>query len=103
MFHIAFYVPEEFAQKVKEAMFQAGAGTLGNYDRCSFEYRGIGQFRPLLGSDPFLGRSGELEKVPELKVEMICKKECLSAAITALKTSHPYETPAYYVIETLGI
>src|SRR5690606_39222443 len=100
MYHIAFYVPVDHADKVKESMFQAGAGTIGNYDKCSFEYSGIGQFRALEGSDPFIGKQGEVEKVKELKVEMVCKKESLIEAIKALKASHPYETPAYYVIET---
>jgi structural hemagglutinin/hemolysin toxin protein RtxA len=101
MYHIAFYVPLEEAEKVKEKMFQAGAGKLGNYDKCSFESKGIGQFRPLPGSSPFIGSEGQVEQVEELKVEMICKKECLGEVIKALKESHPYETPAYYVIETV--
>ncbi len=103
MFHLAFYVPETHAEKVKEKLFQAGAGKIGNYDRCSFESKGIGQFRALAGSDPFIGKAGEVERVVELKVEMVCKKECLSQVVAALKESHPYETPAYYVIETVGI
>lgn len=103
MFHIAFYVPETHAEEVKESMFQAGAGSIGNYDKCAFESRGIGQFRALEGSNPFIGNQNELEKVCELKVEMVCKKDVLSEVIKALKASHPYETPAYYVIETVGI
>ena len=103
MFFITFYVPEDHSEKVKEAMFLAGAGTIGNYRRCSFEYKGVGQFEPLNGSDPFIGKLGELERVPELKVEMVCAEGCLSAAISALKMSHPYETPAYHVIKTVGI
>jgi hypothetical protein len=99
MFQIVFYVPLNYAEKVKESLFVAGAGKLGNYEKCSFETKGIGQFLPLEGSDPFLGKVGEIERVTELKVEMICKKDCLDAAIQALKSSHPYETPAFYVIE----
>lgn len=103
MYHIAFYVPVEHAEKVKEKMFEAGAGKLGNYDKCSFEYKGTGQFRPLPGSNPFIGTAEQVERVEEVKVEMICKKEFLKAAIDAMKASHPYETPAYYVIETVSI
>lgn len=103
MYHIAFYVPESHVEIVKEKMFESGAGKLGNYDRCSFEYKGTGQFRSLPGSHPFIGTENELEKVVEVKVEMICARECLSASIAALKASHPYETPAYYVIETVRI
>lgn len=103
MFHIAFYVPRDHAERVKEAMFKVGAGKIGLYEKCSFEYSGLGQFKPLPGSDPFIGSEGELEKVEEIKVEMVCEKEFLHASIKALKDNHPYETPAYYVIETLNI
>ena len=103
MFHIAFYVPESHSEQVKESMFAAGAGQIGNYAKCSFEYKGIGQFQALPGSTPFVGQEGQLEKVEELKVEMVCKKELIHAVVKALKASHPYETPAYYVIETVGI
>ncbi len=103
MVHISFYVPFSHAEKVKEAMFKAGAGKLGDYEHCSFEVQGTGQFRPLEGSNPFIGHVSHLEKVEELKVEMICKKEFLKASIKALKANHPYETPAYFVIETLSL
>jgi structural toxin protein (hemagglutinin/hemolysin) RtxA len=103
MFHVAFYVPETHAEKVKNEMFKAGGGKIGHYDSCSFEFKGIGQFRPLPGSRPFIGSQDKIEMVEELKVEMVCKKECLSEVLRALKASHPYETPAYYVIETVGI
>jgi len=99
MVHIGFYVPVSYADRVKEAMFKAGAGKLGNYEHCSFESIGIGQFKPLPGSDPFVGSTGQLEKVEELKVEMICQKEYLKEAIAALRASHPYETPAFYVTD----
>jgi hypothetical protein len=99
MFHLVFYVPVDYAEKVKDSLFAAGAGRLGNYQNCSFETKGIGQFLPLEGSTPFIGKSGDVERVTELKVEMICKKECIDAAIIALKSSHPYETPAFYVTE----
>lgn len=102
MFYIIFYVPLDHAEKVKESMFQAGAGTLGNYSKCSFESKGVGQFEPLKGSTPFIGKTNELEKVMELKVEMLCQKENIEKAISAMKAAHPYETPAYYVIESLG-
>ena len=99
MVHIGFYVPVSYAERVKEAMFKAGAGKFGNYQHCSFESIGIGQFKPLPGSDPFVGSTGQLEKVEELKVEMICQKEYLKEAIAALRASHPYETPAFYVTD----
>jgi structural toxin protein (hemagglutinin/hemolysin) RtxA len=103
MFHLAVYVPVEHAEKVKLALFAAGAGRIGNYAQCSFESEGLGQFMPLAGSQPFVGEQEKLEKVRELKVEMVCEETHLAAAIDALKAAHPYETPAYYVIKTLGI
>ncbi len=101
MIHIAFYVPVKDAEKVKNAMFQAGAGKIGLYDSCSFETKGIGQFRPLPGSRPAIGVNLELERVEELKVEMVCEEHLAESVIEALKKSHPYETPAYYAIKTL--
>lgn len=103
MMHISFYVPVSDAEKVKAAMFEAGGGRIGNYDQCSFDINGLGQFRPLAGSHPTLGKQGSVERVAELKVEMVCEKHLVKDVIAALKEAHPYETPAYYVIETLGL
>ena len=80
-------------------MFDAGAGKLGDYDCCAWQTLGQGQFRPLDGSDPFIGDTGKLEFVDEFKVEMMCDQASLEAAIQALKSSHPYEVPAYSVIQ----
>jgi hypothetical protein len=99
MLKISFFVPIEYAEKVKRAVFLTGAGQLGEYDNCCWETVGTGQFRPLSGSDPFLGEEGVLEKVEELKVEMVCQLEFIDAAIQALKQTHPYEVPAYEVIK----
>ncbi len=101
MIHISFYVPVKDSEKVKEAMFQAGAGKIGHYDKCSFETNGIGQFRPLPGSQPALGSELQLEVVQELRVDMVCEEALIRDVIHALKKSHPYETPAYYAIKTL--
>lgn len=101
MMHISFYVPVGNAEEVKAAMFEAGGGKIGNYDNCSFEIQGIGQFRPLKGSNPHIGSKNMLERVSELKVEMVCEKAVIEKVVKALKAAHPYETPAYYVIETL--
>ncbi len=98
MVQIFFYVPEQHSSRVKEAMFAAGAGRIGNYDRCSWECAGIGQYRPLEGSQPFQGQQGRTEIVGELKVEMVCADEYLAAALEALRKTHPYETPAFGVL-----
>lgn len=102
MIHFAFYVPEENLEEVKEAVFAAGAGRIGNYDQCCFEIKGEGQFRPLSGSNPYLGSQDKVEKVSEVKVEMVIEDSLLKVVIDALKKAHPYETPAYYAIKTLG-
>lgn len=99
MFQIFVYIPESHLEVVKKAMFIAGGGRLGDYDCCAWQTKGEGQFRPPENSKPFLGREGDLEKVSEYRVEMICKRPDLSAVIDALKTSHPYEEPAFGVVE----
>lgn len=102
MYKIVFYVPKNDAENVKDSIFSAGAGKIGNYDSCSFETEGIGQFRPLKGSNPTIGAHNKVEKVVELKVETICKKNDLTAVIEALKSSHPYEEPAIDVFELIN-
>ena len=99
MYKISFYVPLNYAEKVKSAVFLTGAGQLGNYENCSWETKGAGQFKPMSGSKPFIGEKGALEKVEELKVEMVCQDEFIEDAVRALKKAHPYETPAYDVIK----
>jgi hypothetical protein len=103
MMHISLYVPQENAREVKAAMFAAGGGRIGNYDCCSFDIEGIGQFRPKAGSHPHLGSLNQLEQVREVKVEMVCEEQLINDVIAAMKLAHPYETPAYYVIKTLNI
>jgi len=95
VYRIDFYVPEEDADSVKSSAFEAGGGTIGNYDCCCWQTEGRGQFRPLEGSNPFIGKKGELEYVPEIKVEMICPTDKIEKVIAAIESSHPYETPAY--------
>ncbi len=102
MMMISFYVPPEHAEKVKLALFEAGAGKIGNYEHCSFEYSGVGQFKPLEGSQPFLGQTGKLEKVSELKVEIVFEDSILDQVIYVLKKHHPYETPAYFITKSVG-
>ncbi|MBQ0720794.1 MAG: YqfO family protein [Gammaproteobacteria bacterium] len=103
MYKICFYVPESHLQQVKEALFVAGAGRIGNYDHCSWQCLGEGQFRPLAGSQPALGQRGVVESVAEYKVELVCADECIHAALAALKASHPYEEPAFDVVKISDI
>ncbi|MBX9769110.1 MAG: hypothetical protein K2X47_17675, partial [Bdellovibrionales bacterium] len=71
------------------------AGKYQKYDSCCWQTPGVGQFRPLKGSRPFLGSEGTVEKANEFKVETVCSEESLPNVIQALKSSHPYEEPAY--------
>ncbi|MGS2742941.1 NGG1p interacting factor NIF3 [Halomonas sp. LS-001] len=97
MYKLAFFVPVENAESVKEAVFATGAGRIGNYEACCFQTQGTGQFRPLAGAAPHLGQVGQLERVEELKIELVCQDALIKAAISALKTAHPYEEVAYDV------
>ena len=97
MYKLCFYVPESHLEIVKSAVFAAGAGRIGNYDQCCWQALGQGQFRPLEGSDPYLGEQDRVEIVSEYKVEMVCDGACIKDAIAALKEAHPYEEPAYDV------
>jgi hypothetical protein len=103
MLSLVVYIPESHLEKVKDAMFKAGAGRLGNYDQCCWQTEGKGQFRPAEGANPHTGEVGKLETVKEWKVEMVCEREKLGAAIKALKEAHPYETAAFHVTETVPV
>lgn len=89
------YVPETHLEQVKSALFEAGAGRIGDYDSCCWQTCGTGQFRALEGSNPFIGSQGQVEKVQEWKLELVCAPARIEAVIAALKKAHPYETPAY--------
>ena len=99
---IIFFVPVESADKVKQALFSVGAGRIGNYENCSFETQGIGQFKPVGRASPTIGEIDKLEKVEELKVEMICEDNIIDSALAALRSAHPYEEPAVDVLELLN-
>lgn len=99
MFKLCFFVPEESVENVKNAIFDAGAGKLGDYDRCAWQILGQGQFRPLEGSHPHLGEQNRLEKVSEYRVETICPEEHIHGIIAALRLAHPYEEPAFDLIQ----
>ena len=97
MYKLAFFVPPSHVEQVKAAVFAAGGGCIGHYDQCSWQVLGQGQFRPLEGSQPFIGTSGAVERVEEWRVELVVADELIAAVVAALKRSHPYETPAYDV------
>ena len=97
MYKICVYVPEKYVEKVKQALFDAGAGRIGNYDSCCWQTEGIGQFRPLQNSSPAIGSLNEVEQVREIKIELVCADELVKEAVRAIRESHPYEEPAFDV------
>lgn len=97
MYKLCFYVPETHLDVVKNAVFAAGAGRIGTYDSCCWQALGQGQFRPLAGSQPYIGQAGLVEQVAEWKVELVVADELIHDAVKALRTAHPYETPAFEV------
>ena len=99
MVKLNFFVPESHLESVKTALFQAGAGKIGDYDSCCWQTLGAGQYRPLEGSAPYIGQTGVVEKVQEYKVELVCEDALIKAVIRALIAAHPYEEPAYDVIK----
>lgn len=99
MLKLIFFVPETSVETVKQAVFDAGAGCLGDYDRCSWQTLGIGQFRPLDGANPHLGHVGAVERVDEYRVETLVDERVIEAVIEALIQAHPYEEPAWEVVK----
>lgn len=97
MYKLCFYVPESHLESVKQAVFDAGAGRMGDYEHCCWQVLGQGQFRPGVGADPFIGEPGKLERVAEYRVEMICEDDLIQPAVAALRQAHPYEEPAFDV------
>lgn len=93
------HVPVAAAEQVKEALFAAGAGEIGNYSHCAFDIPGQGQFRPEDGADPAEGEVGVLHRGEEIRVEFVAPRRRRAGLIDALFTAHPYETPAYDVVE----
>ena len=95
MIQLFVYVPESHLERVKLAMFSAGAGRSERYEQCAWQTIGDGQFMPLESSKPYTGNPNEVTYVKEYKLEMICNETNLAAVIGAMKQAHPYEEPAY--------
>jgi len=93
------YVPAADAQRLREALAAAGAGRLGDYDSASFSSTGEGRFRPLEGAQPHIGTIGETETVEEVRIEVVVPRARRGTVIAALRAAHPYEEPAYDVVE----
>ncbi len=96
---LVVYVPVAEADRIRTAIADAGAGRIGDYDSCSWTSLGEGRFRPLAGSRPVIGRVGDLERVEEARIEAVLPRAGRERVVRAMLQAHPYEKPAYDVVE----
>ncbi|MET2984191.1 Nif3-like dinuclear metal center hexameric protein [Aureibaculum conchae] len=94
------YVPDQVADRVRRALFEAGAGAIGNYDNCSYNIRGLGTYKGNEKSNPALGKKGVLQQEKETFISVVFEKHLENAVVKALFKNHPYEEVAYDVITT---
>jgi dinuclear metal center YbgI/SA1388 family protein len=100
---LVVFVPTSDAEQVLDALADAGAGAVGDYDRCAWTTTGEGTFRPLPGSSPAVGSVGQVAQVPETRLEVVLPRARREGVVRALLAAHPYETPAYDVLETATV
>jgi dinuclear metal center YbgI/SA1388 family protein len=98
---LVVFVPHDAAPALVDALAEAGAGRLGDYERCAWTTEGLGTFRPLAGAAPAIGSVGRVEQVPETRVEMVVPSARRGPVIAALRAAHPYEEPAFDIFPTL--
>ncbi|MDE5976961.1 MAG: Nif3-like dinuclear metal center hexameric protein [Turicibacter sp.] len=96
---IAIYVPTPHAKEIQQVMGEAGVGQIGAYSHCTFTTTGMGSFKPLEGSNPFIGQCNQIESVEEVKIEGIIPTSLVSHVISKIKAVHPYEEMAYDVYD----
>jgi len=94
---LVFFVPPAQKETVLQAVYSAGAGTIGEYSNCSFQVQGTGTFTPSENSNPTLGNKGVAEEVAEIRIELLVPNHSIGAVIQAMKQHHPYEEVAYYI------
>ncbi|WP_050615798.1 Nif3-like dinuclear metal center hexameric protein [Bacillus testis] len=101
---LAVYVPLEAEEAVREALGRAGAGAIGQYSHCSFSAAGKGRFLPEDGTDPYIGSTGKLETVEEVRIETIYPEDIEKKVLAAMLKAHPYEEVAYdlYPLDNQG-
>ena len=100
LYKLYTYVPYDHADVVRNALFAAGAGQIGNYDECSFNIQGRGTFRGNAASNPFIGTAGgDREVADEVKIEVLVPMHVKSPVLNALQHSHPYEEVAYELVQ----
>ncbi|OZB91693.1 Nif3-like dinuclear metal center hexameric protein [Paenibacillus sp. XY044] len=95
LFKLVVFVPSTHEEKVRNAMLDAGAGAIGNYSHCSFNVQGTGTFLPQEGTEPYIGKSGKLEHVEEVRIETILPQGIRNKVVQAMIKAHPYEEVAY--------
>jgi hypothetical protein len=98
---LVWFVPEDALDATRDAVFSAGGGRIGSYERCSWYTAGTGTFLGGEETSPALGERGREERVAELRVETVLPERQLAEAVAALRTAHPYEEPAYDVYPLL--
>src|SRR5207249_3993525 len=94
-YKLVTFVPEDALEKVSRALFDAGAGRIGNYSSCSFQIKGSGTFFGQAGTNPTVGQAEKLERVDEIRLETVVPIERIDAIVRALRLAHPYEEPAF--------
>src|SRR5690606_29484674 len=95
---LVVYVPRANVEEVRQALFDAGAGSIGDYDQCSYNTAGYGTFRPLEGANPTIGEVGAQERVEETKIEVIFPRQLERQILVSMLAAHPYEEVAYHTI-----
>jgi len=98
---LVVFVPREALDTVRDALFEAGAGRIGNYERCSWYTQGTGTFLAGEGSSPALGEVGREQRIAELRLETVFPADRQEEVVAALRRSHPYEEPAFDVYPLL--
>jgi hypothetical protein len=98
---LVVFVPPDALEPVRDALFLAGAGRIGAYERCSWYAAGTGTFLPLAGADPAVGEVGAEQRVEELRLETVFPAERQADVVDALRSAHPYEEPAFDVYALL--
>lgn len=100
---IVIYTPISYADIVRQALGEAGAGKIGNYDFCSFSSRGMGRFLPNKHASPSIGEAGKFEAVEEERIEVVCPKDIAKDVIEKVRSVHPYEEMAYDIYPLLDL
>lgn len=95
LYKLVVFVPEDYADGVREAVCRAGAGHIGRYDHCTFQAEGTGTYRPLPGAQPFLGEVGEVCRAAEVRLETVIPVQLVKKVVAAMLQAHPYEEVAY--------